>query len=171
MKKKLYFDFQFTRSSRLLMFPCTFQTSPVLPIGNNDGIVTERHGQILEPLAALTQGMDHATKERREVSIWFNLATPITSPMDGFGLYIYGGKTGYTPGFGNAPWDGKKLNALYTEHFRVALTLYQKDPGLNPFTMTGATPLIPILAAVATARNKINYRGTLFVQRQHSIEV
>ena len=82
MKKKLYFDFQFTGSQRACLFPCTWHATTVsVP---PDKTVIERHRELLDPLPALTGGAPAAIQERREVSAWFYLVTAITSSLDQF---------------------------------------------------------------------------------------
>jgi hypothetical protein len=170
MKKKLYFDFQFTRTGTSKFCPCTFTNGFAVATSL---IIRERYGQLLDALPAATLGTSPQIKERNEVCAWFNLATALTSPMERF-VIDFVDRRCVQPLFSiNPANDGVRDNPIYTKNFAVAVRLaYAHTSGLRGYTV-GSGPVHAVNVALHTAavRGPVDYRGTLYVQRQHSIEV
>jgi hypothetical protein len=167
MKKKLYFDFQFTASNRARYCPCTWV--PTAPI---QGTVFERYGELLTALPALTGGASVATKERQEVSAWFQLATALTSPADQFCMDFVGQDFSTEIAWlapGGAPVPAKAgLSPVHTKHFAVRLRLL---PLQNSGIRFVATDHVMTVSLVPFAKRAVDIRGVVYVQRQHSVEV
>ena len=173
MKKKLYFDFQFTMGLRSRYFPCTWQLQG--NHGTANRVVDERYGDFLVPLAALTGGAPAATKERNEVSAWFNIATVITGVGATFALDFVGGDLTTPVAFlapGGAVLTAKAgLSAVFTSRFGVRLRLMGiTNTGIIVNNPTGHILSKPAIYEGVTD-GKVDIKGTCYVQRQHSVEV
>ena len=181
MKKKLYFDFVITNNNRSLYFPCTWPTSSVygrdyvnsypVPV---DRVVTERHGELLDALPALTGGAPTAVKQRREVSAWFETEYPmpacaiIKMALDFVGQDLTTRTPFLLPG-GAQVTSKLGLCTVFTRHFAVRLrSINVPFSWVEPPTTTKHTV---VDGGVLTSQAMYPCYGTLYVQRQHSIEV
>jgi hypothetical protein len=120
---------------------------------------TERYGGFLDDVAALTGGSPPEVKRRNAVSAWFQprpgYSSMLTHRVEFVG--VAGTVTAATPLPFLLPGGGVDLekagaDAIYTRHFRVRLQHI-------------------LIATVAAGPTIGTVRGTLYLQRQHSIEV
>lgn len=161
-RKKLYFDVGFNQGIVTMYFPCTATL----------GGTGDRYNGLLRPLEALTGGSDASLKARNAVQAWFApsgtgaiASGNVTSlsqavAIDFIGITRAGGPTvtrlPYLAAGSSSPVGPKAgMESIYSitagqlRHFAVRLR--------RPNVGAGA--------------GLISLRGTLYVARQHSIEV
>jgi hypothetical protein len=148
-RKKLYYDVLFTfpgdTTVKSAAFRCTQFT-----VGTVSG---ERYGGFADALAALAAAAPPEKKRQNAVGAWFEVAaitgTAQANTVSPAIVDFVDAATLATPlaNLGNATFAGQDV--VYTSHFGVRVRL----------------------AAVLTEGDAATIRGTLYVQRQHSIEV
>lgn len=157
IRKKLYFDLAFTGTRQIVL--CTqFRTGVT---------INERFNGALQALEALTGSSSGVSKAQREVEARFvpagltnaALATSLTSVAAPFWLDFIGATIGNgTGGISRLPY------------LTVGGTVFQKAGQSAVFGTTGILRHFAVRVR-RTGTNTTTVRGTLYVGRQHSIEV
>lgn len=157
LRRKLYFDINFTGTRQI--FLCTQFRSGVT--------IAERFNGALQPAMALTGSSPSMNKARNEVSAWVipagltnaALATSLTSVASPLWLDFIG------PTIGNGTGGITRLPYL-----TVGSTIFQKAGQSAVFGTTGVQRHFAVRVR-RTGTNTTTVRGTLYVARQHSLEV
>jgi hypothetical protein len=143
-RKKLYFTVDLRAVTRAV-FPCTVGpgTSAVVYTG-------DKYGAVLDKLTALTTGSSNQAKRANSVSAFFEKA-------------VAGNAATATAG---------QVFLQYCNWTRTASGATALIPAESAATPDGATPIYTSDFGVLVRRSgTLSFRGTLYVQRQHSIEV
>ena len=157
LRRKLYFDANFSGTRQI--FLCTQFRAGVT--------IAERHNGVMQAAVALTASSPPAAKARNEVSAWFvpagltnaALATSLTSVSAPFWLDFIG------PTIGNGTGGITRLPYL-----TVGSTLFQKAGQSAVFGTAGSQRHFAVRVR-RTGTGTTTVRGTLYVARQHSLEV
>jgi len=177
IRKKLYFDVNFGSGTggigqavattvSALYFPCTSFTN---------GVAGDRYGGVLQALEACTGNTPNLTKAQRAVSAWFALG----------GTGTGGGAGGVTVTSLGSPIavDFVQPTGTVANHANVTRLKYLNAAGTTQFAKAGLEAIYGTLgierhfsvrvrkANASGVALSTSIRGTLYVARQHSIEV
>lgn len=159
IRKKLYFDFNIGGTATRAIFPVT-QFRAGMTMG-------ERYGGALQALEALTGSSDPALKAQRAVAAWAVLANDPTNPITGTGAALYVDFIG--------PTIGNGTGAITRIAFQtVGGTLFQKAGQDAIYGTVGGLRHFAVRvrhSGVSGGGISQTLRGTLYVARQHSVEV
>lgn len=161
--KKLYFDVAFSGTTSRAFFPCT-QVTATTP--------GDRYGALLDALEALTGGSNPRTKQQRAVSAWF---VPAGSSQAG---------SAWSAGSGaQVAVDFVQPTLLVLNNVAPTRIQYLNPGGTVNTSKPGQDAIYGTLGILrhfsvrlrrpnaGTTAFGQSLRGTLYVQRQHSLEV
>lgn len=148
-RKKLYFDFNMGIGATRVIFPCTQAVQSA---------AGDRYGGLLDALEACTLSTPSEVKRRNEVAAW---ASAVTGLSGGALMVDF---IGWTSGNGTGP-------IVKLPFPGVNLTTTDSKAGQSAVFGTGGIARHFSVRIRRLVTFTVTTRGTVYVQRQHSIEV